>query len=237
MTKSVRYCSVVKDRLFYNRYEYCISFVLDEVTCLKQLDHDYIDALLARRAEWSKIHRQRQQATRGGIAFPTMHTRLALRPMITKETSTALHALADQLLTTTHDYKLVTSVNRAWIYSNSTDLMLELNENTTLKDKFFTRAVIDRPHNTIRLKNSLYQQRSYFKVLKLTSQQKHTLSQFFANQQDQIRLSPALREWFADDYLRTQDYFFIDHHGEGWLVMLALVHGGIIRKTVDIVTG
>lgn len=236
MISTLQFDPVVKDRLFYNQFRYCVGFHLNEVSCLKHLDHDYIDALLARRAEWSKIHQQRQQATRGGIAFPSMHTRLARRPIITKETGDALHALADHLLNTTHDYKLVTSVDRAWVYTNNLNLMNQLDQLTALENKFYTEAIIDRPVDTIKLKQSVYQQRSYFKTLKMTAKQKHQLAQFVENQQAHIRISPALTEWFNDGYLRTQDYFFIDHNGDSWLVMLALVQPGIIRKTLAIIT-
>ena len=45
-----------------------------------------------------------------------------------------------------------------------------------------------------------------------------------------------LAKWLIMPFHRTQDYFFVDHDGEGWLIMLALVKSGIIRKTVKIVT-
>jgi hypothetical protein len=63
------------------------------------------------------------------------------------------------------------------------------------------------------------------------------LKNFFNNQTGHIRPSPALVSWFDGDYHRTQDYFFVDHSGDSWLVMLALVHSGLIRKTVDIIQG
>lgn len=235
MTKRLRFSPVVKDRLFYNKFQYCIGFYLAEVSCLKNLDHDYIDMILTRRVEWRDLHRQRQKSAGG--KFPTINTRLAWRDEITETTKQDLHHLTDRLLNSPDEFKLVTSVNRAWVYTNSLNLLTELDQNSALKNKFFTQAIINRPADTIKLKKSPYQQRSYFKVIKMTAQQKDTLQQFFVSQQDQIRLSPALKNWFDDAYHRTQDYFFVDHRDNGWLVMLALVHGGLIRKTLTIVQG
>jgi hypothetical protein len=39
-----------------------------------------------------------------------------------------------------------------------------------------------------------------------------------------------------DPFLRTQDYFFVDHDTASWSSMLSLVRPGIIRKTLQIVT-
>ena len=237
MTSTLQFDPVVKDRLFYNQFRYCVGFHLTEISCLKILDHDYVDTVLARRIEWRGLHQQRQQASRGGVGFPaSIHTRLAMRPAITESTARNLHDLIDVLLASTEPYKLVTSVDRAWVYTNDLNLMNQLNQITALENKFYTQAIIDRPVDTIKLKRSAYQQRSYFKTLKMTAQQKHQLAQFVENQQTHIRVSPALTEWFNDGYLRTQDYFFIDHAGSGWLVMLALVQPGIIRKTLAIIT-
>jgi hypothetical protein len=156
---------------------------------------------------------------------------------ITDQTVEDLHRLAEQLLQSQDDYKLVTSVDQGWVYTNSKKIIRDLHSNTTLQNKYCTEAVVNRPANTIKLKNLQHTQRSYFRVLKLTTQQKNNLKNFFDNQAGYIRPSPALMGWFDGDYHRTQDYFFVDHSGDSWLVMLALVHSGLIRKTVDIIQG
>ena len=51
-----------------------------------------------------------------------------------------------------------------------------------------------------------------------------------------MRLAPSLVSWMDQPYLRTQDYFFVDHDSEAWPTMLALVQPGVIRKTQQIVT-
>ena len=104
-----------------------------------------------------------------------------------------------------------------------------------LTGKKYSKAVIDRPKNTIQLKKPQHKFRSYFKITKITSEQKDMLINFLNNQRAGIRVSPALETWITGKFHRTQDYFFVDHDEISWLTMLALVHPGIIRKTQQII--
>jgi hypothetical protein len=61
------------------------------------------------------------------------------------------------------------------------------------------------------------------------------LVKFLQNHQNTVRLSPALTQWLPLSFNRTQDYFFVDYDSPLWLTMLALVHPGLIRKTMQII--
>jgi hypothetical protein len=186
--------------------------------------------MLDRRKQWQEAAQQRW-ATLG----PT-HTALTrLNNEITDEVEQNLYDFADILRNSGVDFKLVISANCGWVYTNSLELISQLKPMRVLTGKKYSEAVIDRPKNTIRLKNPRHQFRSYFKLTKITSEQKHTLINFLNNQQSSIRISPALGEWITSAFHRTQDYFFVDHNEMSWLTMLALVHPGIIRKTQQII--
>lgn len=205
------------------------------MNALKSLDHDYINAIIERRKVWREIAQQRW--TRGkqiiGSSFPTIVGRR--HKEITDETVENLHGLAEILIKTSTDFKLVTSVNQGWIYTNTVGFIKKIYRLPYLKYIECSEAVVSRPKNTIKLKNPTHTHRSYFKSLKLSVQQKQNLINFFSNQPD-IRIAPALNAWLVESpYMRTQDYFFIDHIGESWLVMLSLVYPGIIRKTKEII--
>ena len=103
-----------------------------------------------------------------------------------------------------------------------------------MTQKSYSQAVICRPKDTIQLKEPKHEFRSYFKITKITQEQKDYLIAFLANQQT-VRLSPALRHWTTVPFNRTQDYFFVDHDGLSWLTMLSLVRPGLIRKTMQII--
>lgn len=218
---------IVKDRLYYDRFLYCVGFQLDEVNCLRQLNHDKIDEFIQRRQEWREVAQARWSNS-------TILTHR--RKEITEKTVTDLHEVAEILLTATADFKLITTVNQGYIYSNDLALIDLLDQLPQLQHKHYNQAIVDRPKNTIRLKKSKYQYRSYFKITKLSPDKKTVLCSFLQNQQMSARISPSLNEWINTPFNRTQDYFFVDYHTESWLTMLALVNPGLIRKTVEIIT-
>jgi hypothetical protein len=232
LTKTaVKFQTVQKDRLFYNRFRYCIGFQLDEVSCLRELDHDLIDQQILRRQQWREQAQIRWASGRKNIA--TLAGRA--QKEILASTVEDLHTLASVLLDSTTDFKLVVSMNQAHVYTNDSALIARLDCLPMLRHKTHTRAKVTRPKNTIQLRNPLYRYRTYFKVTKLTTVQKQQLMDFLNNQVPHIRISPALKQWFGQKFNRTQDYFFVDYNGESWSSMLALVAPGLTRKTLNII--
>ena len=235
MTNSnLKFKSVVKDRLFYNQFEYAIGFTLQEASALRELSHDEIDLTMERRKEWIEIAQQRWHKT--GTILGRQHNILSRRRTeITDKTTKDLHTLAEILLIATTDYKLVVSVNQGHVYTNDLGLIDQLTQLDFLANKYYSQAQVNRPENTIRLKNPHHAYRSYFKITKLTSTQKNQLLDFLSNQKDLVRTSPALQRWIDQPFNRTQDYFFVDYNSSSWLTMLALVNPGLIRKTMQII--
>ncbi len=230
---TLKFKSIVKDRLFYDRFQYCISFGLAEINCLRdqELDCARISRMLDRRKQWREVAQQRWNTF--GQKPNVQQSRLWNE--ITDEVEQNLYDFADTLRNSGADLKLVVSSNCGWVYTNSLDLISQLKPMRMLTGKKYSKAVVGRPKNTIQLKNPQHQFRSYFKITKITSQQKDMLINFLTNQQSNIRISPALATWMTSAFHRTQDYFFVDHNETSWLTMLALVHPGIIRKTQQII--
>jgi hypothetical protein len=203
---------------------------MDEANSLRNLSHEEIDITIERRREWREIALQRWQ--KGNNTVGNILGRR--RKEITDKTVEDLHALADILLTTASDYKLVVSVNQGHVYTNDLTLINQLDCLDFLEHKSYSWAQVNRPKNTVQLKNPRHAFRSYFKTTKLTEEQKTHLTGFLLNQPT-VRLSPALDEWIVGPFNRTQDYFFIDHNEMSWLTMLSLVRSGLIRKTMQII--
>jgi hypothetical protein len=186
--------------------------------------------VIERRITWREIALQRVKNNKS-----SPYTILARRHKeITEKTISDLHGLANILLTTFADFKLVVSVSNAHVYTNDQTLIDQISDSSGVTQKDYTRAVICRPKDTIRLKNPRHEFRSYIKRIKLTDEQKTHLINFLVNQPT-ARVSPALTIWLISKFHRTQDYFFIDHTGMSWLTMLSLVHPGLIRKTMQII--
>jgi hypothetical protein len=146
-----------------------------------------------------------------------------------------LHELADVLLSSPTEFKLVVSANQGYVYTNDSSLVDSLDCMPALIYKSYTQAQISRPKNTVKLKKSQHQYRTYLKTTNLTSQQKEHLENFLISQYQLVRLSPALQRWIDRPFTRLQDYFFVDHDSESWVTMLNLVVPGVARKTMHIV--
>jgi hypothetical protein len=228
---NLKFKSVKKDRKFYDRFDYCLGFCLDEVNCLRILDHAHIDDMIERRKQWREIAQQRW--VNGHQKHGVILSR-AWRE-ITDQTTKDLHTLTEVLLSAQTEFKLVVSVRQGYVYSNDLSLLSRLDNLSELQYKTYTRARVARPKNTIQLRNPQHQFRTYLKLVKLTANQKDYLIDFLHNQQSHVRISPSLRRWLDQPFNRTQDYFFVDHNDESWLTMLNLVQPGLVRKTMHII--
>lgn len=207
-----------------------MGFYLEEVSCLRDLDHDKIEDMIQRRRVWREMARQRWRGQKAATILGLSHGR-----EINDEIIENLHALAEMLITAPEDFKLVVSINQAHVYTNDLILINRLDRMSILQYKTFARAEVTRPRDTIALKRPKYKFRSYFKLMNLTAQQKDHLEAFLNNHSAHVRVGPALRDWLSLPFNRVQDYFFVDHDAETWLTMLNLVVPGVIRKTMNIV--
>jgi hypothetical protein len=187
--------------------------------------------MLERRKQWREVSQQRWANSRQqhGIIMTQRWKE------ITEQTSADLHVLANVLLTTETDFKLVVSVNQGYIYTNDLSLIDQLDHMPELACKTYTQAQVSRPKNTIQLQNPQHQFRTYLTMCKLTAKERYNLEEFLITQSSHVRLSPALARWVDHSFTRTQEYFFVDHDTESWTTMLSLVHPGIIRKTMHII--
>ena len=229
MLTDLEFKSVTKDRLFYSRFQYCLGFSLDEATCLRELDHANIDNLIQRRKQWQEVTQQRWINGRQNTTILSRRWK-----DITEKTVTDLHSVAEVLLTSTADFKLVVSVHQGYVYTNDLSLLTKLDHMPELTCKTRTQAQIDRPQNTIKLKKSNHNFRSYFRTLHLSEQEKQQLVNFLKTQQDFVRISPSMAQWIQEPFNRLQDYYFVDHDSTQWLTLIGLVSPGLIRKTMQI---
>lgn len=229
MDLATKFKPIVKDRLFYDRFQFCLTFDVAEASALRELDKDKIEALIARRREWRQISIDRWLAVgRAHIVNSRSHRE------IPSTVEANLHTIVDIIQSSAVDYKIVTGVHSVWVYTDDLALISRLADLEFISNQKYSRAVIDRPRNTVRLSHPRHQQRSYFRSVKLSDLEKDNLERFFANHPD-VRLSPGMQGWFMGPFHRTQDYFFIDYNEDSYLTMLSLIRPGLIRKTSQII--
>ena len=212
-----------KDRLFYDKFKYCISFTMDEITILiKPVTHYDIDRLIDIRNEY------RRQYSRNSRPYKVPDIDVNIRQQI--------HEIADILIKTKEDYKFNTSYRTIWLYTNSEDLINKLDKLEFISKIKVSEAVINRPKGTVKLKNPQHTHRSYFRFLRPTVDDRRRIVNFLTTHESHIKPSPALARYLLNDgFPFILEYFFIDYTGESWVSMLTLLQPGIIRKTLPII--
>jgi hypothetical protein len=217
-TRKPRMTRVSRDRLFYDVYEYCVSFGIVEASALRGLNPVRIDRVITMRRSFRSI-----------ITWSSEK-----KIYITDQHLLNLHTLCSFLLQATEPFKLVLSGDRVWVYANCWEFLKKVTQSPGVIRTQYSRAVIDRPIDTIVLKNPHHAQRSYFREQAVGALQKEQLISFFNNHRDNIRLSPSLVKWLQWPTRRIYSYFFVDYDHGSWPLMISLVHPGLIRKTVQL---
>jgi len=194
---------------------------LREAGCMRKLDHASIDHVVSVRKEW----------------VGRLHDYYSSNRAITDDAVKNLHNMCDVLINTKRQHKLVIEHGQIRVYANEPELFSEITDAVPgLKYPTYTQAVIDRPRDSVRLKESAYTHRTYLRSVVLNDQQKRSISQLLRNQEG-IRLSPGLKDWVSKISWRgwTESYYFVDHTDTGWMTMLSLVYPGLIKNTIQII--
>lgn len=227
---NLKFKTVRSDQLYYGQYQYSVSFQLPECWVFRYTtDHADIDVRLARQQSWREKLRQRWPAD----SLNRYHSE------ITDTTRANIHSMADFVTGIGTPYKIVVENKTMRIYTNDLNIVQAIEHIEFLTRRRYSQVHVDRPKDTILLKNPRYQLRSYFRETRITVEDKQAIAQFLSNQPG-IRIGAGLQSWIDDGYARysskyTRDYFFVDHDNHAWLTMLALVRPGLIRRTVRII--
>lgn len=220
-----------KDSLFYGQWHYSMSCDLMLAGCLRNNTFDYDKVLdnIVLRKQWDQQWRLR--------TWNQNFSEDQLGSKYTIEDEIGVLEVANYLGQVFDKIKLVVTRNRIWLYTNDKKIIKQVSKLRGIKYPKYTEAVVDRPKNSIRIKNSPHEYRSYFRWKFLNDTEKDSLRQFLATQHEYIRISPGLKRYLSGKhYLFLQEYYFIDYTGDQWLVMLSLINPGMLRKTVTIVT-
>lgn len=230
INSNLKFKTVTSDQLFYGLYQYSASFQLQECWVFRYtLEHDQIDERLTRQQEWREKMRQRWPSDQ----MNRYHS------MIDDITRANTHVMADFITAIKDPYKIIIENKVMRIYTNDLALINQIDQLTYVQKKRYAQAVVNRPKDTIRLKKSKHQLRSYFKETRISPEDKQAIAQFLAGQKD-VRVGAGLQAWLDEKrsiYITkwTRDYFFVDYTNPSWLTMLNLVRPGLIRKTVAII--
>ena len=226
---SLRTKTVKRTSLWYGKFDHCLMFHLDEASALRSLNHAHIDRILEIRAGWGR----RMITTNYGGSWRGDWVTLA----ITDQTRKNLHDMCDFFQQEKSEHKIMITGNYVHVYTNDLDLLQRISALSFLSLDNMTLCSLDTvgEPGTVYLKQARHQNRSYFRYIKQEPEQADHLRKFLAVQEN-IRISPSLKDWMKRDSGTLSEHFFIDHDDNGVLIMLALLNPRIIRKTLRIST-
>jgi hypothetical protein len=210
---------VEKDRLFYDKWDYCVVFSpVKECSLLIRLNHTAID----RGVVWRNSHRTKFN-------------------QISQDDVKKLHDICDVLLNTTIVYKQRREWSKLFLYTNDLRLAQEILNHTTIESCEIKQAVITKPRDVLIRLNPAHKYRTYFRSRRYTLEQKNTLVNFYKNNKNDVVFSEAFRSWLVDithSYRGewSQSYYYIDHDSTSWLSMLNMLLPGSTSKTLSIQT-
>jgi len=205
-------------RLYYNQYQYSVSFALPGA------------------------HRVRNYKDEATIVASVRHynfsvgTRSWQNPILDSQLEN-LVTIGQLLQTSAEPYKHISSYDWMYLYTNDVALLETIAQSPAVTDAKYSQAVVNRPSDVVVLKQSKYQYRTYFKSKLVSAESSTRVRSFLLDRTDCYRFTPRLKymlETRKEMYFR--DYYFVDHHGPGDMLMLALVCPGIVRKTMPIQT-
>lgn len=203
-----------RDDLYYGRYQYQARFWLREASCLRELDHNKINAVIEWRRGW--LQYRREEMSEGA-----------------KEN---LHTVCDQLLALPNPYKKVIYQSYIYVYTNSVDDIIALSTGP-MSLRGTTEVNITHPKDTIGLQNPRHKFRTYIRSHKPSPEQCENLALFISAAGTDIRPSPGLKEFLGPKNRRAwmSDYYFVDHNEMSMVTALALMNPKLVRKTMPIV--
>lgn len=221
------------DRLFFDRYQYCLTFFMPELSCLRGIHKNNINLI--------ELIANVRQSLELRYSYNSIWLRHGLNSAADKKQFSGQHRsnlenLAELLFDNLKDLKIIFYGSWGYVYSNELKILKTLSKLEYIHSASLKEIIVNRPKNTIALKSSLYKFRTYFFEQLINQDQRESIVTFLQSQQD-IRLSPALSKWCQNPkaFYWLQRSFFIDHNEENFPFALQLIHPHIIRKTMPII--
>ena len=211
--------------MFFDQYQYGLRCQITHITAIRNYTGDFVsDSVQAQRMldmmkRWN-THVNFVRYDRKGFISP-------------RERDDILDFLA-QLCTATAPLRTAVSGNTVWVYSNDIDFLQSLADSDYNRRPELIKVHLDRPRDTVMLKKSDYQFRTYFRDCNITAENRQYLENWIHNQQD-IRLSPGLQEWRTNNWRNLYSNYFFDHNDIRLTQMLGLILPRAIKTTKTIV--
>jgi hypothetical protein len=215
-----------RDRLYYDAYQYSLSFQQAELYCIRGLpDSAQLDCYISNRLQYEKYSIYNSNA---GTKF-------------TKDVRANLHQTLDFLKNCGIPFKFVVSGQYGSVYTNDLALVDLICKLTYIKIGNLRTAQVSKPRDTVVIRSPEFQYRTYFRERQLSDDRRQVLSDWITAQQGAVKPSPATRQWLTGSNQRwkrdyMQRYYYIEHDSLQYETMLNLIVPGHVRKTVPVIS-
>jgi hypothetical protein len=207
------------DRLYYDQYRYSLKLRMKEFSCLRELRNP--DATLESAS--SVVSKRFKQRIKYSIFSGPQDLENLLELLV------MLWPVKDQI-------KPVFSGDWGYVYSNDRQLLQSIANQDCVHAYYIKESVVNRPKDTIVLRSSAYQFRSFLKERRWTTDDKARIVSYLENQPN-IKISRGLTHWLKYDtrWPWTRRYHYFDHNDVKIELMLQLICPGIVRTTMPII--
>ena len=222
-----------RSSLYYNTYEYAMTWQQDEIGCIRSLDQNKMQSHIRMRMDYEQ--RRNNQYNSYEHNFESKFTTRC------RDNLEGMRAL---LAAETHPKKMVFFRNFLTVYTNNLGLHGRLMACDWIRSVDIKQAELNLPPDTILLKNPQYQYRTYFRGRSLGKTQKARLAAWIQTQSSEITASKSLQAfleiepnptrvlWWRSD--ATESYYYIEHNSLQYETMLSMICPGMVRKTMPI---
>lgn len=224
------------DRLFFDRYQYCLKLYIPEMSAMRQFHRsdielqqltNSIEENLTMRRELDIKLSYRSSFWRHNENLSTEYREIHFQP-------TNLVAFAEVLYKKRDEIKLMISGSWGYVYSNDLNFLKKVSKLEYVKYCTFKEMKVDRPRGTVKLRKSPHSLRSYMTDIWVSAAEKESIVALLLNQDD-IRLSPALKSWCKNGILWLQRNYFVDYNTQSFPLALQLINPKIVKKTMQII--
>jgi hypothetical protein len=213
--------TVLRSGPWFGDYRYSISFVVQEASGLRQMNHTKIDQFVYNVRKWDSNQFKRRPGNR-----------------MSDDCAATLHLMCAFFLAQTARKKIVIAGSMIYVYTNDVTLIESICDlpwvvPSTTRVSTITLA---GTAGAVTLKSPDHAWRTYFKNRYFTHAVGAAMRDFLQAQEG-IRLSPALTKYWDQQKspMFSLSYFFVDHDSPSTMSMLGLIAPGLVRKTVPIV--
>jgi hypothetical protein len=227
---------VDRDRLFYDKFEWSVSWYLPEIAVLRDsLDPIKINKAIQQREYWDQ-----QRYRNHGVPEKQLK---AWNSPFTEKVKEDIETVRQMLMFRQGTYKTVFGSSNITVYTNDSGFG-ELVANTfdTIRHVWTRQAAVTRPRDTVALVDPKHKFRTYLRTTHVTDHSKKIVTNWLEAQGNAVRPGPALKQWI-DGKKRywgatnngTESYYFFDHNSKSYESMFLMVMPSSVRKTVELV--